>query len=119
MLIYLAGPMRGIPENNAPAFHEAARLLRAMGHAVWSPAEHDEALGVDASNSDLVATFSRDLMAVLAADAVVLLPGWELSAGACLERHAAEVTKRRVFFLDGEDLLELGPLEWRPAFQGA
>lgn len=38
---YLAGPMRGIPEYNFPAFYAAAAALRAHGLNVWSPAEND------------------------------------------------------------------------------
>ena len=32
----------------------------------------------------------RDLAALLGCDAVALLPGWQDSKGACLERHVAE-----------------------------
>lgn len=113
MHVYLAGKMRGVPLNNAPAFHEAAALLRAKGHTVWSPAEHDEELGMDAANADIVTVFARDLAAVLASDAIVLIPGWRESHGANLERHAAEVTRRRVFELVDGDLYELEPVDWR------
>jgi hypothetical protein len=42
--VYIAGPMRGIPEFNFPAFDAAARG-RAMGLEIISPAELDRAHG--------------------------------------------------------------------------
>jgi hypothetical protein len=41
--IYIAGPMRGIPEFNFPAFRDMAFWLRNQGHIVFNPAERDEA----------------------------------------------------------------------------
>ncbi len=40
--VYLAGPMRGLPLFNFPAFADAAAKLRAQGYDVFSPAERDE-----------------------------------------------------------------------------
>lgn len=41
MKLYLAGPMRGMPNYNFPAFWIAATELRTKGYTVYSPAEHD------------------------------------------------------------------------------
>lgn len=100
MRIYLAGPMRGYPDNNNAAFRKAAEDLRWAEHKVWSPAEHDEGLTPDSPALQLRAVFRRDLDALLQQDAIVLLPGWESSAGAQLERHAAEVCGIPVLYYD-------------------
>lgn len=94
MRIYLAGPMRNYPLWNFPAFEEGAKVLRAMGHDVISPAEHDIACGFDPCSEtldgfDLKAAFRWDLEQVMAADAVVCLPGWEKSKGATAEASVA------------------------------
>ena len=106
MRVYLAGPMRGIPYFNFPAFHAAAAKLRAEGHEVFSPAEldesmHDKEFSTSNPTGDLVKAardYGFDLRYVLArdleyiclkADAVVLLPGWEKSQGATAERAVA------------------------------
>ena len=116
MKIYLAGPMRGYPDNNSPAFAEATAHLRALGHEVWSPAEHDEKLGVDANTLCIRSVFRRDLEALLQQDAVVLLDGWNRSHGAALERHAADVVGMPVFVYTpraGDAMMLLAPYDWR------
>ena len=92
MRLYLAGPMRGIPDNNGPAFAEAAAHLRSLGHEVWSPAEHDEKLMPnDLDGQMLIDVFKRDLAALCDQGGLVLLEGWNRSHGACLECHTADV----------------------------
>lgn len=93
--IYIAGPMRGYWEFNFPAFDAAAAHLRAAGYDVVSPAELDRACGINVAgmfgnldqlpDCDLVDTVRRDVEAIINVDAIVLLPGWENSAGACAE----------------------------------
>jgi Domain of unknown function (DUF4406) len=116
MKIYLAGPMRGIPEFNFPAFHSAADKLRAEGHFVFSPAERDiEHHGTDISKGNVtgdeaIATkdygfnlreaLSDDLTFIcLKADAIALLPGWENSKGANAERATALALDLKVILL--------------------
>lgn len=96
--VYLAGPMRGIPDFNFPAFDYAAEKLRALGFEVFSPADHDRLLNPDIGNnptgdeSKITSGHTiRDFLgADLAwitreADIVAVLPGWEKSSGANAE----------------------------------
>ena len=84
MRTYLSGPMTGLADFNFPAFHAEATRLRALGHDVINPAE---------LNPDTDATWHecmrRDLAAMLTCDTLVLLDGWQKSAGAHLEMHVA------------------------------
>lgn len=94
MRLYLAGPMRGIPAYNFPAFAAAAADLRARGHEVWNPAENDVATdGFDPERDTpqpMRHYMARDLPAVLASDAVAVLPGWRNSTGARMEVYVAD-----------------------------
>ena len=99
MKIYLAGPMRGIPHFNHPAFHQWTAHLRGQGHEVFSPAEHDaKAFGdiatdnptgdeTKANGFSRRAALAADMTWICAnADAIALMPGWALSSGACAEK---------------------------------
>lgn len=95
MKIYVAGPMRGIPENNYPAFDSAAAMLRALGHEVVSPAETARSLPDDVA---MEVYALRDLQDVISSDAVYFLPEWEASLGARTEHALAVWLKRRRFY---------------------
>jgi hypothetical protein len=76
--LYLAGPMRGYPNLNFPAFADAAAKLRADGHLVYNPAEN--------AAPNLRANLASDMTWIsLVADGVVFLPGWTESLGATAE----------------------------------
>lgn len=90
MIAYIAGKMSGIPAYNFPAFDEARDGLRALGYDVISPADMDRAVGFDpfichADKEFLEAAMRRDVEAVMRADCIVMLPGWEDSTGAKAE----------------------------------
>ncbi len=94
MKIYVAGPMRGIPLYNFPAFDAAEAHLTSLGHEVLSPASMDRARGFDpakdiATPEFLADAMRHDLEAILRVEAVVLLPGWERSTGAKAEAAVA------------------------------
>ncbi len=116
--IYLAGPMRGIPRYNFPAFDAAKAELEAAGYSVVSPADIDREHGgnyLELPDSwdwsklpegfDLKDTIARDLDALAECDAVCLLPGWQESKGARAEKAVAEWHGKEVFELRPESVL--------------
>lgn len=131
--IYLAGPMRGIPEFNFPTFHAVAWALRQNGHEVFSPAEKDieRHAGVDISKGNqhgsieqaqaehkfsLRQALSQDLDYICnRADMICMLPGWETSNGSRAEHATAVALKSgnegmEILYLTDEavDLMTLG-----------
>lgn len=117
--------MRGIADNNAPAFAEAAAHLRALGHEVWSPVEHDQQLQMkDEWQHDIRFFMKRDLAALMEQDAVVLLDDWTRSNGACLEAHCADVVGIPRFLFEPRVEGALVPVSthdwrWRAALAGS
>ena len=99
-VIYVAGPMRGLPQFNFPLFDAVSAALRAQGHQVISPAEQDSpairaaallsTTGVmtpEMERDESVGTIlGRDVRLVIDdATDIALLPGWQKSSGARLE----------------------------------
>lgn len=88
-VVYLSGPMTGIPDFNFPAFEAATARLRELGIVVLSPHEHDLDGGFDPASDgtdfDLRAALEWDINAVLRSDAVIVLPGWQSSPGCTVE----------------------------------
>ena len=95
--VYLAGPMRGIPEFNFPAFAFWASELRNKGYEVFSPAEKGAEKDVEA-NPELQHSleFRRKVFLMDTeyickhADAIALMPGWNTSSGARAEYALAK-----------------------------
>jgi len=102
--VYIAGPMKGIPLFNFPAFDDAENFLdEQVGVVSVSPAQIDRDNGFDpiylpadydwnvipvqAGTREEI--MRRDINALLACDAIYMLPGWENSAGAKAELHLA------------------------------
>ena len=104
-VIYLSGPMTGVPEFNGPAFCYYADRYRADGFKVVSPFEMDEGDHGRPYRHYL----SRDMAALLGPDGVTriyMLPGWERSKGAKLERHAAEAVGIDVYDAETGEKME-------------
>jgi hypothetical protein len=93
--VYLAGPMTGLPEFNFPAFNRAAASLRASGYFVINPVE------IDSDTTGKWEDYMRkDIPQLLTCDQIALLPGWENSRGAKLEKHIADQLGMRPIFVN-------------------
>lgn len=115
---YIAGPMRGIPEYNYPAFMDAERRLIIYGWKVYNPAsmdmdldatdyplrslteqkEHDDARSARHFAVRDLAILTRTLRAENG-DAIVVLPGWNNSEGAVAEHAVARWVKLQLLTL--------------------
>ena len=95
--VYVAGPMTGIQDLNFPAFHRAAASLRASGYEVINPAE----INAD-PEAGWNACMRADIAQLVTCDAIALLPGFERSRGATLERHIALQLEMREIFITQE-----------------
>lgn len=88
MILYIAGPMTGHPEFNYPAFRAAEAQLQAAGFETRNPVDAER--GNDTGQPQSWTWYMRrGLRMVTESDGVALLPGWEQSRGAILERHVA------------------------------
>lgn len=103
---YLCGPMKGYPQHNFPAFHQAATMLRNLGYKVCSPAElHGPYQTLHESNRN--AYLRKDIEQLTKCRYLVRLPGWENSKGAAVEIAVANALDIKV--LDIADV----PLWWK------
>jgi len=73
MRLFISGPMRGIPQHNAPAFQEARDRLRGAGYDVYCPSE--ATIPLDTPEA-ITGAMTGHLEALLKCDGVVFLPGW-------------------------------------------
>lgn len=100
MKVYIAGPMRGIPNWNMDKFAEAEKLWKGFGHHVFSPAQLVKAMGYDTNGScepgtktgleHLKHVMLSDIACIYACDAVAVIAGWEDSRGSTVEVALAQ-----------------------------
>ncbi|MFB5189046.1 DUF4406 domain-containing protein [Alicyclobacillus fastidiosus] len=83
MRIYLSGPMSGLPKYNRDLFAEAARVLRSVGHEVFTLGE------IRIDNGTWQQYMRSALKGMMDCDKMLLLPGWSKSRGASIEYNLA------------------------------
>ncbi len=88
MILYIAGPMTGLPDNNYPAFNAIAAALRAKGHAVLNPAENPPP-PPDYEGYAWEYYMRLGLAQLVQCDVCVLLFDWHRSRGALIEERIA------------------------------
>lgn len=77
MIVYISGPMTGIPDYNRDAFLAAEARLLELGHRVENPWRFGAVEGWD--HFDYM---HRDIAALALCSAIHMLPGWWHSRGA-------------------------------------
>lgn len=100
MILYIAGPMTGLPQYNYPAFFAAAERLQAAGYDVLNPARIDEDNSTEPGERTWQWYMRRALRMVSGADGVALLPGWHESRGAQLGEHVGRTLGLDVLTVD-------------------
>lgn len=88
-VVYIAGPMTGLPDYNRKAFSDAEDAIRCHCKDILNPARHPDGW----EHSRYMRHAVRDL---LLSTVVVFLPGWQQSKGAKFERHMAEIMGLRI-----------------------
>lgn len=113
--IYVAGPMRGYPEFNFPAFDRASDRIRSLGWPVLNPADLDRAAGFRPSRDrlptdptalqdTLASAMFRDLYVIsFYAYGLYVLNGWWRSEGARTEIAYARYLNLQIT-LEGSEL---------------
>lgn len=90
-VVYISGPMSGIPEHNFPLFERIATSLRGVNRVVISPHEFPN------KGKSWEDCLRYDLIWVCQCNAIALLPGWEGSAGSLLELAVAKALGMPVY----------------------
>lgn len=105
-IVYIAGPMTGIPHLNRKAFDEAESMLRCNGYHPINPVRFTEAVGYDFESTEIperiVEAIKRmEIDSIYACDAIYLLKGWENSVGARDELMKALSLSLRIMKQEG------------------
>jgi hypothetical protein len=91
--IYISGPISNMPDLNRPAFARAAKMLQESGYEPVNPFD------VCPEPASWEEAMRADIKALMDCDGIALLPGWEKSRGARLEKLNADALGIRPIFM--------------------
>lgn len=86
MRVYIAGPITG-NENYKEEFRIQAKRLKIVGHKPVSPVELCQNMDETSTHEQYM---KKCIPALLECDGIMLIPGWENSKGARLEKEVAD-----------------------------
>ena len=89
MIVYVAGPMTGLPNYNHEAFKIEQQKQEIQGNVVLSPHHLPIGLSYDAY-------MDISMAKIRSADVVHMLPNWKQSKGASFEHHYAKLTNKKI-----------------------
>ena len=104
--IYLSGPMTGKPDLNEWAFRDLEYLIRfdyRYTGDIVNPHTIQKALSAGGRPVTIPELMEEDLYQLLQCKVMIMLPGWEKSKGAQLERQIARFLGMKIYYLgDGQ-----------------
>ncbi len=95
IIIYIAGPVSGQPDLNRSAFYQAQEQLNALGFQIRNP--HDFCSDIKSTDPADPKYYRRGFQVLAECSDLLLLDGWQYSAGAQLESRVAVLFKMGIF----------------------
>ena len=101
--IYISGKIGGLSEQEVRAKFEAAEMeLTAEGYEVVNPAKNGLPF-----NAPWEVHVAIDIILLLGCDSIYLLPCWEQSKGATLEKNIADVSGKKLIYKKEQSFVEI------------
>lgn len=102
-IIYISGPISGVTDLNRSAFYKAQEELNALGFEVRNP--HEFCRHIKSDNPSDPAYYKMGFAELTLCTDILLLPGWQYSAGAQLESKAAVLFGMNVHYFISDIVL--------------
>lgn len=105
-IVYISGPMSGIPNYNKESFSKAMDYIKDMGFDCINPVDICSELSflpTDTEDIKWKECMKLDIKALLGCSDIFLLPGWNQSRGAKLEYTLAVAMGLGVMSYDSEE----------------
>lgn len=106
-MIFMSGPMTGYEDFNYPAFHEAGEKLSKAGIEFESAAHECTGQYIYPPRADNAGPWDyymrKSIRQLTQCQAILMLPGWQDSRGAQLEKHIAEELGMVVLYLGSHE----------------